>query len=164
MSTAMWSSYPHTAALMCANELAALTPSVTVSDGCIQMDPVPGAVVDLDTPDELALRALILGIAHRTLGNYLGSGKLFEGVATYASNSWFEGVARLNLVVAEKQKVQEHVGFNGEEYYDTLEYIQENVKREMHRAKQLCGQRNIKYPGMLENRLKMLEQEIGIIA
>jgi hypothetical protein len=32
--------------------------------------PVPSDRLDLDTPDELALRSLLLGVAHRTLGYY----------------------------------------------------------------------------------------------
>ncbi|KAI0705857.1 hypothetical protein BC835DRAFT_1313841 [Cytidiella melzeri] len=62
------------------DELAALSPVVTISSPLIEPQPAsaPQDPPDLDTPDELATRALLLGIAHRTAGEYTAGREFLE--------------------------------------------------------------------------------------
>ncbi|KAJ7290503.1 hypothetical protein C8J57DRAFT_1276000 [Mycena rebaudengoi] len=93
-------------------ELAALTPPVAlaVPSPLLPTLDAPHAVppadamahLDLDTPDERALRALLLGIMHRTLRLYAPARALLEaarGAVGVKVSTWIAGVATFELAV-----------------------------------------------------------------
>lgn len=68
-------------------------------------------LVDLDTPDELALRSLLLGICHRTAGDFASSREcLRDAYARQPAvkvSTWIGGVAMFELAVLDL-KIVEH--------------------------------------------------------
>lgn len=111
----IWNNYhkmPEDIARREINRLANLTPHPTITTPCFTLnewDPLKGTV-DLDEPEELMARSLLLGILHRTIGEYEGSHSfLTETLASrdkLSSSNWivsstlFE-LATLDLVQAE---------------------------------------------------------------
>ncbi|KAJ7473170.1 mitochondrial outer membrane protein IML2 [Mycena galericulata] len=100
-------------------ELAALTPHVAlaVPSPCAVPGPcllanlltAPQTTPDLDTPDERALRLLLLGIMHRTLRLYAPSRALLEaarGMAGVKTSTWIAGVALFELAVTDLKEGQ----------------------------------------------------------
>jgi len=74
-------------------------PISPITSPTLPTDPVQ----DLDTPDELAIRSLILGITHRTAGEYTAAGAfLIDAHARHAAvkvSTWVGGVALFELAV-----------------------------------------------------------------
>lgn len=64
--------------------------------------------VDLDTPDELAIRSLILGIVHRTIGDYVAARTLLNDALKHGTNveisTWVSAVAYFELAVLEMKE------------------------------------------------------------
>ena len=96
-------------------ELSKLTPPVSISSQCIPTPALPsspagGTLVDLDTPDEEAIRSLILGIVHRTLMD-LGPSRAFleDAVKKHPQiecSTWVGGVALFELAVLDLKEVE----------------------------------------------------------
>lgn len=98
-------------------ELGALTPLPTIRSPLLPADPVssppptsPTSPPDLDTPDELAIRSLLLGITHRTAGAY-GPALAFlvDAHARHAQvkvSTWVGGVALFELAVLALKQAQ----------------------------------------------------------
>ena len=65
-------------------------------------------VLDLDTPDELAIRSLILGIVHRTIGDYVTGRTLLSDALKHGANveisTWVRAVAYFELAVLEMKE------------------------------------------------------------
>ncbi|RDB22979.1 Mitochondrial outer membrane protein IML2 [Hypsizygus marmoreus] len=70
----------------------------------------PNNLPDLDTPDELALRSLLLGIAHRTAGDFDASRHFLKEAcalnSSIAVSTWIGGVAMFELAVLELKVVE----------------------------------------------------------
>lgn len=68
-------------------------------------------VVDLDTPDELALRALLLGIHHRTLKAFdIARGFLVQAHEYYSElkvSTWIGGLAMFELAVLDLKETED---------------------------------------------------------
>lgn len=92
-------------------ELSRLSPPVTIPSPYITAESTnaKGGPVDLDTPDELAIRSLILGIVHRTLGEFKASRAFFEDVQKLHNditvNTWVGGVSMFELAVMELKEM-----------------------------------------------------------
>lgn len=95
-------------------ELSKLTPPISISSQYIPTSssspPTNGALADLDTPDEEAIRSLILGIAHRTLEDFTTSRAFFEDVAEkqpqIKHSIWVSGVVLFELAVLDLKEVE----------------------------------------------------------
>ncbi|TFK18910.1 hypothetical protein FA15DRAFT_627434 [Coprinopsis marcescibilis] len=67
---------------------------------------------DLDTPDELAVRCLLLGICHRTMGEYRAGREFLLEACGYQQrggvrvNTWVGGLAMFELAVLELKEVE----------------------------------------------------------
>ena len=91
-----------------------LPPSPSGPDGP-EKSPIstPGSV-DLDTPDEQAIRALLLGIVHRTAAEYDSSRQfLNEAHRSHHSvrtSTWVAGVACFELAVLELKEAEANLG------------------------------------------------------
>ena len=70
--------------------------------------------VDLDTPDELALRALLLGIHHRTLKTFdLARGFLVQAYGYHTElkvSTWIGGLAMFELAVLDLKEAEDRHG------------------------------------------------------
>lgn len=94
------------------HELSSFTPPVTIESPFItaqtSSEKERDKPYDLDTPDELAVRSLILGIVHRTLGEFAVSRKFlqdaYEGHEALDCN-WVGGVAQFELAVLDLKEV-----------------------------------------------------------
>ncbi|KAL4064823.1 hypothetical protein V8B97DRAFT_1986391 [Scleroderma yunnanense] len=102
----------HETALAHIKELSSLTPPVGLQTvymtSPVTSIPRQDTDVDLDTPDELAVRSLILGIVHRTLGDYTGSRALLHDALGHwkdaETNSWVGGVTYFELAVLDMKE------------------------------------------------------------
>lgn len=85
-------------------EWSVLSPSTTGT-----ASPKPGHV-NLDTPDELALRALLLGIVHRVAGRFSSSRSFLADAhdrrAAITVSTWIPGVAMFELAVLDLKEAE----------------------------------------------------------
>jgi len=91
------------------------TPPVSISGQYIPTSSLPasstkGTLADLDTPDEEAIRSLILGTVHRTLGDFTTSRVFLEdAVKNYPQvkcSTWVGGVTLFELAVLDLVEVE----------------------------------------------------------
>jgi tetratricopeptide (TPR) repeat protein len=132
-----WNTHAHidkNTALAHIKELSELTPPVGFESEYMpaQPDPPADAILDLDTADELAVRALILGIVHRTIGDYTTSRKLLNDAVKHFANveisSWVGAVAWFERSVLEL-KDGERVALEAEaQFYETEQTEEEELK------------------------------------
>jgi len=77
------------------------------------LHPPDSSAVDLDTPDELALRALLLGIHHRTLKAFdISRGFLLEAheyQSQLRTSTWIGGLAMFELAVLDLKEAEDRV-------------------------------------------------------
>jgi hypothetical protein len=86
---------------------SAFSPAVEITSPLIAVSqsaaPVDGAANDLDTPDELALRSLLLGVVHRTAGHHDVARAFFDDARQrqpdVQTSTWIGGVALYELAV-----------------------------------------------------------------
>jgi hypothetical protein len=89
---------------------SALTPPIGIYSNHVLAQPdLPGSTkLDLDTPDELAIRSLILGIVHRTIGDYVTGRTLLNDAVKHGANAeistWVSAVAYFELAVVEMKE------------------------------------------------------------
>lgn len=95
--------------------MSKLTPPVSISSRYIPASSLPalpteGTPVDLDTPDEEAIRSLILGLVHRTLEDFPTSRAFLEDAvkkhAQIKCSTWVGGVALFELAVLDLKEVE----------------------------------------------------------
>ena len=95
--------------------MSKLTPPVSISSRYIPASSLPasptnGALVDLDTPDEEAIRSLILGLVHRTLEDFSTSRAFLEDAVKkhpqIKCSTWVGGVALFELAVLDLKEVE----------------------------------------------------------
>ena len=96
----------------------ALSPPVTIRSPYIIIGPNQDGAkeqstagpYDLDTPDELSLRSLLLGIVHRTVGEY-GPSRAFlldarSRQAEIETSTWISSVALFELAVLDLKEIE----------------------------------------------------------
>ncbi|KAI6040557.1 hypothetical protein EDC04DRAFT_3140213 [Pisolithus marmoratus] len=109
-----WNTHAHVdeeTALAYIGGLTALTPPMDIETNymtSLSSTCQPGRLLDLDTPDELAVRSLTLGLLHRTLGDYTGARKLFHDALKHYqnadANNWVGGVTHFELAVLDMKE------------------------------------------------------------
>ncbi|KAG7095511.1 hypothetical protein E1B28_006250 [Marasmius oreades] len=92
-------------------EWSALTPSVTIQSQYIPPESSSSYnQVDLATPDELAIRSLLLGLVHRSLSDFEASRKFLDDAAErhdkVETSTWVGGVAWFELAVLDLKEVE----------------------------------------------------------
>jgi hypothetical protein len=95
-------------------DLSKLTPPVSISSQYIPTSSASastdGALVDLDTPDEEAIRSLVLGVSHRTLEDFATSRTFFEDAVKkqpqIKCSTWVSGVVLFELAVLDLKEVE----------------------------------------------------------
>lgn len=96
-------------------ELSSLSPPVTISSPLITATvPPEGESLDLDSPEEIAIRSLLLGIVHRTAREYGASREFLVDAHsrqnTLKISTWVGGVACFELAVLELKETEIKVG------------------------------------------------------
>ncbi|PSR77603.1 hypothetical protein PHLCEN_2v7793 [Hermanssonia centrifuga] len=98
-------------------ELCSLSPPVEISSPLTALGAtptLPSNPPDLDTPDELAVRSLILGIVHRTAGEYPASREFLVDAhkrhSTVKISTWVGGVACFELAVLDLKEAEAKLG------------------------------------------------------
>ena len=87
-------------------EWGSLTPAVTIKSPFITDSPTSATTnVDLDSPDELSVRSLLLGIVHRTAGEYTSARAFLIDAhkrhAEFTNSTWVGGIALFEMAVLE---------------------------------------------------------------
>ncbi|KAJ7198668.1 hypothetical protein B0H12DRAFT_580553 [Mycena haematopus] len=168
-------------------ELAALTPPVVIAvpsrvlpavDEKNQSDKPPA---DLDTPDELAMRALLLGIMHRTLRLYAPARALLESARSAQNvkvSTWIAGVALFELAVTDLKEadaagsgvagsgVGKENGGNGNGNEAALDKaawtrVLAGAETKLDAAQSFAGKSDIDLSSRLDSRIALLRDEIA---
>ncbi|KAF9220192.1 hypothetical protein BS17DRAFT_788069 [Gyrodon lividus] len=179
-----WNAHAHIdneSAVARIKELSALTPPLGIETEYMLAQPAPPAdtILDLDTPDELAIRCLLLGIIHRTIGDYDTSRAMFkDALKHYANieiNDWVGAVTYFELTVLEMKygerkaipgeaKVNEAENEEEEDkaaeaLFDHWEHVFKEAKEALGQAHAMCL-RDMDLSARLDSRIVMLKGEI----
>lgn len=152
-------------------EFSALTPPVGIESKYMRARPAApaNAVLDLDTPDELAIRSLILGIVHRTIGDYVTGRALLNDALKHGPNvetsTWVSAVAYFELAVLEmkagEQKAAERETDSEETADGMVEWMDtfKAARAMLAEATSNCT-REVDLSSRLDSRIVMLKEEI----
>lgn len=155
-------------------DLSALTPALTISSPYITSSPAPpapGTPPDLDTPDELAVRALLLGILHRTLGSY-GPSRAFLADAhglqhKIGTSTWVGGVAMFEMAVLDLKEAEKELDGDGEGAgkekgrKERWAKVLKGANEKLDKALALATQQ-VDLSSRLDSRIVMLRDEIAL--
>ncbi|KAJ7052878.1 outer membrane protein Iml2/Tetratricopeptide repeat protein 39 [Mycena amicta] len=157
-------------------DLAALTPHLALAGGSPYLpsvdslhDVVPATTTpDLDTPDESALRALLLGILHRTLRQYTASRVLLEVAremqAQVKVSTWIAGVANFELAVLDLKEGEGMIMKESEGKPDTDSNswtpVLAAADAHLDAAQLFAGKNEIDLSSRLDSRIVLLRDEI----
>jgi len=160
-------------------EMSKLTPPVSISSqyvptSSLKFSPTKGTPVDLDTPDEQAIRSLILGTVHRTLQDFTTSRAFLEDTVKkhplVKCSTWVGGVALFELAVLDLKEVEadERAGkFSSETNKGELSHVgakrwEEAIKsatEKLDRALSISG-KEVDLSSRLDSRIMMLKDEL----
>ncbi|KAH9901427.1 outer membrane protein Iml2/Tetratricopeptide repeat protein 39 [Cubamyces lactineus] len=123
----------------------------------------PG-VEPADTPDELAIRSLLLGIVHRTAGDFAGSRAFLADAearnATVKVSTWVGGVAWFEHAVLDLKEMEARAAaeiVDGAEWARVLKGALEKLDKALSLATQ-----QVDLSSRLDSRIVMLKDEIGL--
>ncbi|EJD00340.1 uncharacterized protein FOMMEDRAFT_142311 [Fomitiporia mediterranea MF3/22] len=155
-------------------ELTSLSPPVAVTTSSYVSPPDDGtekksAKNDLDTPDELAIRSLILGIVHRTLEDFASSRDFLIDAQSHQSeivdSKWVGGVAFFELAVLDLKELEFREKTNPEldasERKSGWAKVLKTASEKIERAMSIIGS-SADLSSRLDSRVNMLRDEIGI--
>ena len=135
-----------------------------------------GTPVDLDTPDEEAIRSLILGTVHRTLGDFAASRAFLEDAVEKNSqvkcSTWVIGVALFELAVLDLKEVEVEERAGKLTAQNTQDKVSsEGVKKweqaikgataKLDKATSASG-KDVDLSSRLESRIMMLKDEMAL--
>jgi hypothetical protein len=155
---------------------AALSPPVTLPSPYINADertPTDSVTIDLDTPDELALRSLLLGIVHRTAGDYESSRAFLmdahKRLPAIKVSTWIGSVALFELAVLDLKETEAALKLSVSEYdTDKPSSLNETAwARSLKSASDKLDQamssesNSTDLSSRLDSRITMLRDEIG---
>ena len=139
----------------------------------------PNRLPDLDTPDEHALRALLLGISHRTAGNYdiarVCLGEACEMKTRWGEigvSTWIPGVATFEMAVLELKAVESTSSCEEEKLVvevdggavkdgERWEEVLSGAEKKLDGAAALAGA-GVSLSSRLGTRIEMLRDEIRV--
>ncbi|KAF8132977.1 hypothetical protein EV363DRAFT_1327081 [Boletus edulis] len=175
-----WNTHAHideATALAHIGEFSAFTPPIGIESKHMPTRPTPPATItrDLDTPDELAVRSLILGTVHHTIGDYDGGRALLNDAVKHGANvevsTWVSAVAYVELAVLEMKEGERSAARrqgdhavkagNSEEERGVSEWPRtfKAAKEMLGAATTLCA-REMDLSSRLDSRIVMLREEI----
>ncbi|KAI0723829.1 outer membrane protein Iml2/Tetratricopeptide repeat protein 39 [Cerioporus squamosus] len=143
------------------------TPPVNKSDtitSVVDKEQTPPLPTDRpDTPDELAIRSLLLGVVHRTVGDYMGSRAFLEDAIARQSaiqvSTWVGGVAWFELAVLDLKEMEaksKEAGLDTDAWAGVLKGALEKLDKALSLATQ-----QVDLSSRLDSRIAMLKDEIG---
>lgn len=152
------------------HELSSYTPKPPITSEYIASTPSksdtgPDSLPDLDTADELAIRSLILGIAHRTLLDFVSSRKLLSDAhARYndvVDSKWVGGVALFELAVLDLKEMEARER-GGEDVELRTEWmkVMKSAGEKLEKALAISGS-SVDLSSRLDSRINMLRDEIS---
>ncbi|KAJ7184840.1 hypothetical protein C8R46DRAFT_882832 [Mycena filopes] len=152
-------------------ELAALSPPVALAVPSPFLPPQPDQPPsDLDTPDERALRALLLGIMHRTLRLYGPARALLEaarGMQGVKTSTWIAGVALFELAVTDLKEAgggasaHKEKGKGPEMDKAAWARVLSGADAKLDGALGMAGKSDIDLSSRLDSRIALLRDEIS---
>jgi len=175
-----WNTHAHVneaTALAHIEEFCAFTPPIGIESSHMATPPTPPETVtlDLDTPDELALRSLILGIVHRTIGDYDAGRALLNDTLKHGANvemsTWVSAVAYIELAVLEMKEGERRAVRRQRDHAEKADSSEEEkgvsewahtfkaAKEMLGTATTLCA-REMDLSSRLDSRIVMLREEI----
>ena len=119
--------------------------------------------MDLDTLDELAIRALLLGINYRTRAGYeTARGYLAEAQGYQVSvSTWVAGVALFEMAVLDLKETEARTrGIVGDERKRTWTNTLKETNQKLDHALNVSGS-SVDFSSRLESRVSMLRDEIA---
>lgn len=121
--------------------------------------------VDLDTVDELAIRSLLLGIAHRTLADYVPAHAFLldaqKRAADVEISSWVGGVSSFELAVLDlKEAEMKTADIELGEAMKMWDEVLEGASEKLDLAYALCT-KHTDLSSRLDSRIGMLRDEIS---
>ena len=160
--------------------MSKLTPPISIPSRYIPASSLPalpteGTPVDLDTPDEEAIRSLILGLVHRTLEDFPTSRAFLEDAVKkhpqIKCSTWVGGVALFELAVLDLKEVEadEKAGKlssetnKGEMSHAGSKRWEEAIKKAMtklDKAMSISG-KEVDLSSRLDSRVMMLKDEMA---
>ena len=152
------------------HEFLALEPTTTIptpyaTNSSPPQPPFPTQPPLLDTPDDLALRELLLGITHRTAGIYpIGRAYLEAAHArqpTLVVNTWIGGVACFELAILELRDAEAHNDSTGAKSKEHWAAALKRAEKRVSQASALLGS-EIDLSSRLESRIAMLKDEMAL--
>ena len=140
-------------------ELSSFTPAMTVKSPYITNLPVSpaGKPDDLDNKDELAIRSLILGIVHRTLGEFIASRQLLLDAHKHHAeleSNWVGGVALFELAVLDLKEAEANS--------DTASSPSRASTPTANGEKNSSSPMKVSWPGVLKSALDKLDKAMAI--
>jgi hypothetical protein len=149
------------------NEWNSLTPAVTSDSPSIASNTAdsPSGTLDLDNPDELSIRSLLLGIVHRTGGDYIASRAFLVDAhkrhPELETSTWVGGVALFELAVLDLKEAEAVIPSSTPEeaekiWTSTLKIATERLNQ----ALALTTSNNSDLSSRLDSRIAMLKDEI----
>ena len=153
---------------------AALSPPVTIQSPYINpAADAPTGPVDLDTSDELALRSLLLGIVHRSIGDYEPSRAFLSDahkrLPEIKVSTWIGGVALFELAVLDLKETDaaEKLSVSDVDGLTSLDQTRSAWVRALKSASDKLDQamaldsNSTDLSSRLDSRITMLRDEIG---
>lgn len=154
----------------------ALSPYTTISSPLASVDATPKPASnppDLDTPDELAVRSLLLGVVHRTAGQYAASREFLLDALNHQKtikvSTWVPGVASFEIAVLDLKEADASLGAGGNGSEKVL--LSEQDRAAWVKVLKKAGERldqalslspqSIDMSSRLDSRITMLRDEIG---
>ena len=127
----------------------------------------PEVIVDLDSADELSIRSLLLGIVHRTAGEYIAARAfLVDAHARQPDltiSTWVGGIAQFELAVLELKEAEVSVvSLPSREAKAVWTKALEEASGELDRALALAMGNNSDLSSRLDTRIAMLKDEIAM--
>jgi hypothetical protein len=121
----------------------------------------PGAHLDLDTPDELAARAVLLGITHRAAGHNGPARAFLEHAHALQSelvmNTWVGGIAMYELAVLDLHEASARGDATSSAWAPVLSGATEKLDK----ALALAGS-SVDLSSRLDSRIAMLKDEMAV--
>ena len=151
-------------------ELTSYSPAVTVHNKYVASPSEQSTTKDLDHPEELAIRSLILGIVHRTLEDFTSSRAFLADAYSHYSAvtdcKWVGGVSLFELAVLDLKEMEfreKSTKSNGDSVDFTSEWSQalKAASEAVDRAMSISGS-SVDLSSRLDSRVNMLKDEIAI--
>lgn len=148
-------------------EWNSLTPTVTsspaIASGIVNSSP---DTLDLDNPEDLSIRSLLLGIVHRTAGDHIASRAFLVDAQKrqpeLQTSTWVGGVALFELAVLDLKEAEAvTVSSTPEETKKTWALALKAATEKLNQALALATGNNSDLSSRLDSRIAMLKDEIA---